>query len=228
MMEGYIETKMMGELDVARIWFDVSSSRRKTCEDDPSWLYCATYSTLWHIVQATIRRKENDAAQSPKGFLLVNLQIQQLDKIRRLQPALCCAGDVQRQLKHATRPCLRKALVQWMVIQEPSSCSKHGYWGTMWPCKVCKPMLKPSPPWLLSLSLFRYFFFGIERRPGKQPGKQPTSTNIKQHQATSTNINQYQPTSSNIWKDSGSSVVSMLQLMLCALTLLYCWQTVSG
>ena len=89
--------------------------------------YCATYSTLWHIVQATIRRKENDAAQSPKGFLLVNLQIQQLDKIRRLQPALCCAGDVQRQLKHATRPCLRKALVQWMVIQEPSSCSKHGY-----------------------------------------------------------------------------------------------------
>ena len=29
------------------------------------------------------------------------------------------------------------------------------------------------------------------------------------------------------WKDSGSSVVSMLQLMLCALTLLYCWQTVS-
>ena len=36
MMEGYIETKMMGELDVARRWFDVSSSRRKTCEDDPS------------------------------------------------------------------------------------------------------------------------------------------------------------------------------------------------
>jgi len=46
--------------------------------------------------------------------------------------------------------------------------------------------------------IVQILFFGIERRPGKQPGKQPTSTNIKQHQATSTNINQYQPTSSNI------------------------------